>query len=545
MKIQKNQKNLKGITLIALVITIIVLLILAGITINLLFSNNGVIKKAQTANTEYMISQAKERLILVLSGAQIEKQTNYKYNEQDYLDEYILEKVKDVEILGDIVIVDGYAFSLDRSIPKIGEYIGEKEELVFPEVTAVVNLAEDFKTATIVIKAKEERSGIAKIEVLQDGFVLQDYSYENIKEEITENYVAKQNGKYSIKVYSKLNITKRIQVEGLVSTVEYSPNGDTTYKKEHSVQVKVEEDVDKVQSIKYQWLKTTVEPEEETFIETCNNQETIKKNGITGKWYLWTLLETVSGKENIGRSEAFYFDNAGPTTTLTATPISETSFTLTATAKDNETQVEKYEFYVNDELKKTINSQEQTVSYQITDVNMGSYNCYVITTDSVGNTQKTSANGKTQMYTWEKWSINETRTYKLNSSSEIRSYSSGNISVAEGYSFDSKTGILKGTGNIRDKKITESNSGLGPLYQYKLESSNKITYFAAFNKFGEYSGGKYSGAYWNVTDYISVLSNTTYSKGTTQYSNTTSTTDSKYPTNGKDGSYWYVYKGIL
>ena len=45
----RNEKNTKGITLVALVVTIIVLLILAGITINTLFSDNGIIKKAQEA----------------------------------------------------------------------------------------------------------------------------------------------------------------------------------------------------------------------------------------------------------------------------------------------------------------------------------------------------------------------------------------------------------------------------------------------------------------------------------------------------------------
>ena len=44
-----NKKNQKGITLIALVITIVVLLILAGITINVLLDNNGIINKAQDA----------------------------------------------------------------------------------------------------------------------------------------------------------------------------------------------------------------------------------------------------------------------------------------------------------------------------------------------------------------------------------------------------------------------------------------------------------------------------------------------------------------
>ena len=50
----KNKKNLKerGITLIALVVTIVVLLILAGVTINAVFSDSGIIKKAQEAQNK-------------------------------------------------------------------------------------------------------------------------------------------------------------------------------------------------------------------------------------------------------------------------------------------------------------------------------------------------------------------------------------------------------------------------------------------------------------------------------------------------------------
>ncbi len=44
----KNKRILKerGITLIALVVTIVVLLILAGVSINAIFSENGIIKKS-------------------------------------------------------------------------------------------------------------------------------------------------------------------------------------------------------------------------------------------------------------------------------------------------------------------------------------------------------------------------------------------------------------------------------------------------------------------------------------------------------------------
>ena len=45
----KKTKGQGGITLVALVVTIVVLLILAGITISLVFAQNGVVGKAQQA----------------------------------------------------------------------------------------------------------------------------------------------------------------------------------------------------------------------------------------------------------------------------------------------------------------------------------------------------------------------------------------------------------------------------------------------------------------------------------------------------------------
>ena len=45
-------KNKKGITLVALVVTIVVLLILAGVSVNLVLGNNGIIAKAKDAETK-------------------------------------------------------------------------------------------------------------------------------------------------------------------------------------------------------------------------------------------------------------------------------------------------------------------------------------------------------------------------------------------------------------------------------------------------------------------------------------------------------------
>lgn len=57
-------KKEKGITLVALVVTIVVLLILAGVSISLLLSNNGVIKKAKDAKTQYQNAANYEQNVL-------------------------------------------------------------------------------------------------------------------------------------------------------------------------------------------------------------------------------------------------------------------------------------------------------------------------------------------------------------------------------------------------------------------------------------------------------------------------------------------------
>ena len=63
MKKQKRRKE-KGITLVALVVTIIVLIILAGVTLNIVLDNDGIINKTQEATEEYKNAQRGEQELL-------------------------------------------------------------------------------------------------------------------------------------------------------------------------------------------------------------------------------------------------------------------------------------------------------------------------------------------------------------------------------------------------------------------------------------------------------------------------------------------------
>ena len=62
MKEQRREE--KGITLVALVVTIIVLIILAGVTLNIVLDNDGIINKAKQAAEDYENAQREEQEIL-------------------------------------------------------------------------------------------------------------------------------------------------------------------------------------------------------------------------------------------------------------------------------------------------------------------------------------------------------------------------------------------------------------------------------------------------------------------------------------------------
>ena len=77
-------KEMKGITLVALVVTIVVLLILAGVSINLVLGNNGIIARAKDAGTKSAESSVKEKIDMILleysmySGSSLEDYLNAK-----------------------------------------------------------------------------------------------------------------------------------------------------------------------------------------------------------------------------------------------------------------------------------------------------------------------------------------------------------------------------------------------------------------------------------------------------------------------------------
>ena len=123
-------KKEKGITLIALVVTIIILIILAGVSINLLFGQYGIITRAKNAKDSYAEESIKERISIMIADYEVEKNITNK-SLLEYLQEQVsagnLEDVTDNEDGTYTIELDGYEIILNSSNGQIID-IGNRSE---------------------------------------------------------------------------------------------------------------------------------------------------------------------------------------------------------------------------------------------------------------------------------------------------------------------------------------------------------------------------------------------------------------------------------
>lgn len=129
-------KEMKGITLIALVITIVVLLILAGVSINLLLGDNGIITKAKEAKDSYSKSAVKEKVGFLLNEYKIDKATGENAEFAKFLRKNLQVSVAENEdatysfILGDwqivtseseIISIEKFKLDVDRTFSSVND----------------------------------------------------------------------------------------------------------------------------------------------------------------------------------------------------------------------------------------------------------------------------------------------------------------------------------------------------------------------------------------------------------------------------------------
>ena len=120
-----KKSNTSGITLIALVVTIILLIILATVSINAVFGEGGIIKRAEQSNDVHGEQAAREKLVLKLNEYKIEiyEEKVTKADEKDKLLKQRLEEVGPTTEATDPkyyeVEVDGWIFWVNRDTLEI------------------------------------------------------------------------------------------------------------------------------------------------------------------------------------------------------------------------------------------------------------------------------------------------------------------------------------------------------------------------------------------------------------------------------------------
>ena len=118
-KNKRNYSKEKGITLIALVVTIVVLLILAGVSVNALFGNSGIIEKAKEAKNAMTVATEKDQISLALTEWELsnktEKTTFEKFMKEKFGEDNV-ETVTENEVIVTMESGNRYRVKTDGTI---------------------------------------------------------------------------------------------------------------------------------------------------------------------------------------------------------------------------------------------------------------------------------------------------------------------------------------------------------------------------------------------------------------------------------------------
>ncbi len=177
MKLKKE----KGITLIALVVTIVVLLILAGVSTNILFSDSGLIEKAQDSGLKIRAAQVEE----VVANWKQSNFINSSINKQKETADKMLEDL----ISKKLVTED----EIDKEQEKI--IIKKKDGTIIKEISysdveiVISKTPEKEKSRAVNLKVKSVK-GITNIKTKEELIkYLKSLSDERKKEMLKENMV--------------------------------------------------------------------------------------------------------------------------------------------------------------------------------------------------------------------------------------------------------------------------------------------------------------------------------------------------------------------
>lgn len=319
MKKIKPNKNEGGITLITLIVSIILLIILAAVTIKTVVGKESMIDISKEATNDYNIMQYREQI------EEIRENVIQKYNlmgknlnlgdlAKEMLEETTWIKTAEVntDTNEDIIVTteDGYVYQVyynEGYGQRYIEYIGRDSKNSFPSLKYMY----DKINASIVVNAKDENSGIEKVEIIHRGEVVG--LEENVTGEIT--FKIEETGWYIIKVTSKVGKLKyawtKIASTLAAPKIEVISEGENENgyygkdKKEVVVRISTEDETVKGIYYTLEGAKT----QEETYVEGKSVEVRIKESGRTVIY-----AHVVDTSEMISETKTYevYYDDIRP-----------------------------------------------------------------------------------------------------------------------------------------------------------------------------------------------------------------------------------------
>ena len=488
-KEKRIQEN-KGITLIALVVTIVVLIILAGVSINILFSDNGIIKLASKSGTYFKMQAVREQIQAIKLNWEAERIVDSSVTIQRLWED--LEKAGIIESKTDSVTLketttengikvekyeietkkDGYLVEIIVKTNPNGSItveIGEMEESTNP-LPRISIKGVTATSSSITVKVE-----IAKIEKGKATYMykLQDTETWSAEKEITGKEITitglQDKKVYDVKIVAKNENGERTAVRtirtGNLTTGKITAGAVTWNNGKASVTLSTTSGME----IQYQinsesengWLKYPT-----AGITNLNTGSKIYARLTDGINY---------GEQTIVNIE----DGVAPQEAIisfsTLKAEANKVITATVTLKDNESGINpsksKWEFNQTstaigtEESKYSNTFVSETGTIKLTATAVGNWYLHVLSVDNAGNKKETvKGTVKAEIvagdYTWTQSKTQVTGTHKTNGSTITKE-------VGENYIYDcgvsSYTGEWKILGAENGKLLIMSEKNIGSL----------------------------------------------------------------------------------
>ena len=565
---QKLKENTRGITLIALVITIIVTLILAGIAINALTGENGIITKATDAKEKTAKTNALEKINLAILSAMTKGNGDI---DNATLREELEKEGLTIKTEGDTlpweVVYDKYIFTIDENygVEEVnGISLSKKEiKLISGENETITATLTEGTTGKItwessapdIVKVENGKitavgeSGTATITVKVEGTEYKATCTVKIIQKITT--ITAGNIEMNIGDTQKINVTTT-PTEGLIEDLEYTSGSPTiatvgadgnvkgiaegtaviTIRGKNSgvsttCTIKVTPKVTKITKItasdltlepgKTGKLNVTIEPTNQTegvtYTSGTQSVATVGEDGTVNALIEGTTIITIRGKKS------------GVSTTCTVTVKSNKLNGLTWTGN--------YEDYYGKKVTNyTAGGKTYRIFYIDTEGKFGDKNTVYLKADWTDN--------KTSLSSYFNYTPSETdfETYKkLNPSwASQRGDSTSNLTDSE-YIAACLCSPSMWTGYCDTSKANYA-IGSTPIEMY-VESYNQVSHTVGNYKLGATcSTTKYPGYIYTLNGKQSTISNNDYYTGdnTLDYTGYNSMYCGK---NGSTGSYYW------